>query len=149
MTEPNADIITAIRSLLLLFDPLTDIVDDRIRPNAFHSTDENLPALMLELTDGTQQNVLDRSAAIIDATLEITVRAPLASDCSEIAEIIRSKNTDPSTGLDGYTGSAGSGLILSAERQSFHNGKEVDADGDETSNFLSIQVYQILFKIGG
>ena len=145
----NDDILTSIRSLLLLWDELTDFVDDRIRPDAFHSTDENLPALMLELTDGTQLNALDRTAAIVDASLQITVRAPLASQAAAIAEIIRSRNTDPSTGLDGYTGSAGSGTLLSAERQSFSNGKEIDQNGDETANYLSIQVYQLLFKIGG
>lgn len=145
----NEDILTSIRSLLLLWDELTDIVDDRIRPDAFHSTDENLPTLMLEVTDGTQLNVLDRTAAIVDCTLNITVRAPLAVQAAQIAEIIRSRGDDPSTGLDGYTGSAGSGTLLSAERQSFSNGKEIDQNGDETANYLSIQVYQLLFKIGG
>lgn len=149
MTDPNLDIVTCVRSLLLLWDDLTNVVGERIRPESFHSTDENEPALMLELTEGSQQNFLERSSAVIDATLMITARAPLAAQVAEIAEIIRSRNTDPSTGLDGYSGSAGGGYILSAERQSFSNGKEVGQDGDETNNYISIQVYQVLFQLGG
>lgn len=149
MPTDNSDILTQIRALLLLWDPVTDIVDDRIRPEAFFSDDENLPAIMLELTDGNQTNTLDRTASVIDATLQITARAPLATQAAAIAEAIRTKGQTPSAGLDGYTGSAGSGFLLSAERTSFGTGKEVDEDGNETSNYLSVQVYQILFKIGG
>jgi hypothetical protein len=149
MPAENTDILTQIRSLLLLFDPVTNIVDDRIRPNGFHSTDENEPALMLELIDGNQINPLDRTAVIVDGVLQITVRSPSATQAAEIAESIRTQGTNPSTGLDGYTGSAGSGFLVSAERVSFSTGKEVDEDGDETSNFISLQVYQILFKMGG
>lgn len=149
MSDPNLDILTGIRSLLLLWSELTDIVYDRIRPESFHSTDANQPALMLELSEGTQQNFLERSSVVVDATLMVTVRAPLATQAAQIAEIIRTRNTKPSTGLDGYSGSAGSGYILGAERQSFSNGKELDTDGNETENYISIQVYQLLFQLGG
>jgi hypothetical protein len=143
------DVLKNIRSLLLLWSDLTAIVGERIRPNGFHSTDGDLPAVMMELPDGRQMNTLDRSEAIIDATLTLTTRAPLASDAASIAAIIRSRNTTPSTGLDGYSGSAGTGIIKSCERMSFETGIEVDDDGTETGNHLHVQVFQILFQLGG
>lgn len=145
----NSDILTAIRALLLLWDEVTDYVDDRIRPEAFHSDDEQLAAVKLELTDGRQQNFLDRSAVLIDGVLMITCRSTNAATVNAIAEAIRSRNTDPSAGLDGYSGSAGTGTLLSAERTEFETGRELDEDGDETDNFLSVQAYQVLFKLGG
>lgn len=149
MTEPNSDILTALRSLLLLWPEVTGIVDDRIRPNVFHSTDGNDAALRLELVDGNQTNFLDRSGACVDGVLQITARDPLATGAAELAEYVRSRGTNPSTGLDGYSGSAGSGNLLSAERVGFTTGREVDDDGNETGNFLFVQVFQILFAIGG
>ena len=143
------DVLKNIRSLLLLWSELTALVGERIRPNGFHSTDGDLASVMMELPDGRQLNVLDRKTAIIEATLILTVRAPLAGQAAQIAEVIRSRNTTPCTGLDGFSGSAGSGFILSCERMNFETGIEVDDDGDETGNFLHVQGFQILFKLGG
>lgn len=143
------DVIKNIRLLLLLWSDLTAIVGDRIRPNGFHSTDGDLPAVMMELPDGRQMNTLDRSKAIIDATLTLTVRAPRASQAAEISAIVRSRNQTPSQGLDGYSGSAGTGVIKSCERMSFETGIEIDDDGTETGNHLHVQVFQILFQLGG
>lgn len=143
------DVLKNIRSLLLLWENLTAIVVDRIRPNGFHSTDGDLPAVMMELPDGRQMNTLDRGEAIIDGTLTLTVRSPLAGQAAQIAAIIRSRNTTPSTGLDGYSGSAGTGILKSCERVSFQTGIEVDDDGTETGNHLYIQTFQILFQLGG
>lgn len=143
------DLLKNIRSLLLLWSDLTAIVGERIRPNGFHSTDGNLPAVMMELPDGRQMNTLDRSEAIVDATITLTTRAPLASEAADIAAIIRSRNTTPSTGLDGYSGSAGTGFIKSCERISFETGIEIDDDGTETGNHLHVQTFQILFQLGG
>lgn len=147
----NTQLLTALRSLLLLWSEVTNHVVDRIRPNMFSpSVDgDTSKAVVLNVLDGTQLNTLDRTAAIIDATVEITIRAPLQTEADQIAEAIRTRNTTPSTGLDGYTGSAGAGFLMSAERRSFSSGAEVSDDGDETGNFLSVQVYQIQFKLGG
>lgn len=143
------DILKNIRSLLLLWSDLTAIVGDRIRPNGYHSSDGNLPAVMMELPDGRQMNTLDRREAVIDSTLTLTVRAPEQSQAAEIAAIIRSRNQTPSQGLDGYSGSAGTGTIKSCERMSFETGIEIDDDGTETGNHLHVQVFQILFQLGG
>ena len=141
--------LTGIRSLILLWSEVTDIVGERIRPNVLHSSDGSAPSIKLELVSGSQQNFLDRSGCLIDGVLEVTSRSELASEAALVAEMVRSRGENPSIGLDGYSGSVGSGVLKSAERIDFDSGGELLDDGSESGLFVHIDRYQILFEIGG
>lgn len=149
VTEANESVLKNIRSLLLLFEDLTDVVSDRITPNQFGGEDHQQPSVMLELRDCEQQNTLDRSACLVTGNLVITIRSmdDLLND--QLAEVIRTQNTDPASGLDGFSGPCGSGILLGCERSGFDTSIVFDEDGDETDLFDSVQMYRIHFQIRG
>ena len=149
MTAINDQILTGIRSLLLLFEDLTDVVSDRITPNQFASDDQQQPSVMIELRECTQQNTLDRTSCLVTGTLVLTIRSKDDILCDQIAESIRSQNTSPSTGLDGYSGGAGDGELIGSERTDFDTSIVYDDDGDETDLYDSVQVYRIHYVIRG
>jgi len=147
-TDINHNILTGIRTLLMLFGDLTASVGARITPNQFAGADQQQPAVMLELRDCQQQNTIDRSGCLITGTLVITIRTKDDLLCDQLAEIIRSNGTVPSTGLDGYSGPAGTGQLLSAERTDFDTTIVYDDDGDETDQYDSVQIYRIHYAMG-
>lgn len=146
-TDINHKILTSIRSLLMLFADLTASVSDRITPNQFAGADQQQPSVMLELRDCQQQNTIDRSGCLITGTLVITIRTKDDLLCDQLAEIIRTNGTSPSTGLDGYSGSAGTGQLISAERTDFDTAIVFDDDGDETDLYDSVQLYRIHYAM--
>lgn len=145
----NADIQTGLRALLLLWEEVTDLCDDRIRPDAPTAIDGNETHLSIELSDGVQNNVLEREVAFIQATVVLRIRSTDASECKALAEAIRSRNAVPSVGLDGYQGPAGDCDIVECQRTGFSFSKVYDDDGDETDLHESLQVYDVWYLIGG
>lgn len=145
----NHDILTGVRSLLLLFPDLTDVVSDRIRPERPHSEDGNLPQIILELPNADQDNVLDRSCALIRGELQVRIRSTDITQTNQLAEIIRTQNANPSEGLDGYAGTAGDGDIVQCERRGFSSGVVLDDDGDETDLYENLQVYDLWYLVSG
>lgn len=144
----NADILTGVRSLLKTFPALTSAVGDRIRPNALHA-DDIAPAVILEIPKAEQDNCLDRDVALIRAELLVRVRSADKTQADLLAEVIRSQNTIPSTGLDSFAGEAGDCEIIQCERSEFSTDLLYDDDGDETDLYESIHVYQLWYLIGG
>lgn len=147
--EPNEMILKNIRDLLLLFESVTDEVSDRITPNQFAGIDFQRPAIMIELRDCSQQNTLDRSACLVTGSLVITIRSKDDALNDRLAAGIRTQGTEPGTGLYGFSGVCGDGVLLSAERSDFDASIVFDDDGDETDLFDSIQVYRIHFELKG
>lgn len=145
----NADIQTGLRSLLLLWEEVTALCAHRIRPDAPTAIDGNETQVSIELSDGVQNNVLDRAVAFIQASVVLRIRSNDSQECRALAEAIRSRNLTPSEGLDGYQGPAGDCDIVECQRTGFSFGKVYDDDGDETDLYQSLQVYDVWYLIGG
>lgn len=148
-TEANDSILKSLRDLLMLFEALTDVVSDRITPNQFAGDDHQQPAVMIELRDCQQANTLDRAACLVTGSLVLTIRSGDDALNDYLAGIVRTNGTTPGTGLDGFSGNCGDGVLLGCERSDFDASIVFDDDGDETDLFDSIQVYQIHFQLRG
>lgn len=147
MTTDNRNILAEIRTLLLLWDEITDITDVRIRVDGFAADDGTNAAVMLEIVDGNQQNFTGEDTPCMIADVLVTCRSTNETTRTQMAEAIRSRNTDPSTGLDGYRGSAGLGWIIQSNRTDTAAGKLYDQDGDETDFYEQRDVYRILYRV--
>lgn len=139
MTTDNRNVQANIRELLLLFDPVTDLVDDRIRVDGFAESDGTQPAIMLELTSGDQTNFLGGGAAI-NGDLLVTCRSTHEGTRTNMADAVHDV-------LNGYRGSAGLGRLCECQRVSTMAGKLYDDDGDETDFYEQRDTYRILYSV--
>ena len=144
----NTNILAELRTLLLLWDEITDITDMRIRADGFAANDGTDDVVMLEIIDGNQQNFIDEATPCMIADVLVTCRSTNETTRTQMAEAIRSRNTEPSTGLDGYRGSAGVGWIIQSNRTDTAAGKLYDQDGDETDFYEQRDVYRVMFRVG-
>lgn len=134
---------TDIRSFLLTLPALTAIVGSRIRPDQRDESDGDQPAVIIEIADGQQFNDLQANGGLVQ--LDVIFRC-LSHDVTEseaIGEAIRTNNTNPGTGLDGYEGIAGLGYIQSANRQSFNSDAVFDEEGQPTGEHEHSAFYSI------
>jgi len=136
--DPKSD----IRSLLLTFSAVTDLVVDRIRPDQRDPGDVDQAAIVIEVTDGEQFNDLSGEGGL--CRLEVLFRcvSPDAIEASALGEALRLNGTDPGTGLDGWNGVAGSGH-LQANRISFSEDAVFDEDGEPTGEHEHAAVYSV------
>lgn len=147
MPTDNKNILAEIRTLLLLWDEITDVTDMRIRVDGFAADDGTLAAVMLEIIDANQQNFCGEDKPCMTADVLVTCRSTNETTRTQMAEAIRSRNVSPSTGLDGYRGSAGLGWIIQSNRTDTAAGKLYDQDGDETDFYEQRDVYRVLYRI--
>jgi hypothetical protein len=147
MPIDNSNILAEIRALLLLWDEVTDLCDMRIRVDGFAIDDGTEASVMLEIVDSNQMNFLEESRGCVTADVLVTCRCINETTRTELAEAIRSRNTDPTTGLDGYRGAAGNGWIIQSNRTDSAAGKLYDADGDETDFYEQRDLYRIMYRL--
>jgi len=140
------DILTDIRSLLLLMSDLTDVVGSRIRREGPEAADENDPVVILELPDGEQINTL-ADGGFCFADLVVRCRSTDIVEADAMAETVRTNNTDPSTGLDCFRGTAGNAAVIQCERTQFGTTELQDDDGDDSGVFESWAVYSIHYEV--
>lgn len=103
-----------LRTLLLTFSGVTSQVGTgdaaRIRPDRLHQ-DEDLPGVIIEVDGEDPLNDLAGVGGRVYAAVNIKCRAATKAVARALAESIRSNDTDPGTGLAGYSGTPDSDLI--------------------------------------
>lgn len=140
MSIDNSNILAELRALLLLHDPVTDLVDMRIRVDGFAADDGQQPAIMLELNNADETPFLGEEAAAVQADILVTCRSINETQRTQLAGAVRDC-------LQGYRGPAGLGWIDQCVRANFAAGKLYDEDGDETDLYEQRDLYRVLFRI--
>lgn len=120
-----AEIEESLRTYLLTLEAVTALVGTgdsaRIRPDRLHQ-DEDLPAVVIEVDYEDHLNDLDGKGGLVYADVNVKCRAETKAVSRQLAEAIRTNDTDPGTGLAGYTGTAGDqtiGAVLEDETTGF------------------------------
>lgn len=126
--EPTLE--QAIRQMLLSFSAVTAHTEQRIRPE-FLDRDDELPAILFGVEEETLHDDIEGRGGLITARvlIEVIDYTRLASRALEQA--VRTNNTDPGTGLQGYRGQVGPFLIdgaTLARRKPFFVERETDED---------------------
>lgn len=140
MPIDNTNILAELRALMLLDDPITDLVDMRIRVDGFAADDGQQPAIMLEMTNADETPFLGEEAAAVQADILVTCRSTNETQRTSLAKAVRDQ-------LQGYRGPAGNGWIVQCYRSDFAAGKLYDEDGDETDLYEHRDLYKVLFTI--
>lgn len=136
----NHNILAELRSLLLLDDGVTDLVDMRIRVDGFAADDGQQPAIMLEVSNADETPFLGEEATAVQADILITCRSINETERTTMAKAVRAV-------LQGYRGPAGIGWIDQCVRADFAAGKLYDEDGDETDLYEHRDLYKVLYRI--
>jgi len=139
-----------LRTYLLTLSSVTDKVgtggDARIRPDRLHeSDDESLQAIIIEANVDDPMNTLDGKGGLVYADVTLRCRATEKEDARSLAEAVRTNETDPGTGLAGYTGTAGSstiGAVLEDTRTTF----TMKDDGSDNGWYDVLANYVISFS---
>lgn len=102
-----------LRTLLLTFSGVTDLVGTgsaaRIRPDRLQQDDdETSPHVIIEVDSENKLNDLTGKGGRVMADVTIRCRAQEKEDARALSESIRTNDTDPGTGLAGYSGTPGS-----------------------------------------
>jgi len=104
----------SLRTLLKTFDAVTALVGGatapRIRPDRLDESD-TLPAIIIEVDDEEQLNDLSGTGGLVRAPVNLVCRAATKAAARLLARAVRTNNTDPGTGLAGYSGAAGEQTI--------------------------------------
>ncbi len=141
---------TDIRSLLLTFDNLVELVGNRIRPDYRDEADGNAACIVIEIPNGDQYNDLDGIGGLVNLDVLFRCIAPTAMEADEIAERLRTNQLQvdrdnpaaPGVGLDGYLGPAGTNGFLQANRVSWSTDAIPDEDGQPTAEHEHAVVYE-------
>lgn len=134
----------AIRAKLLTLNAVTLLVGDKIRPDQLAQSDR-LPAILISVDEEEPQNDLDGHGGLVDATVTISAIDSNATRARQLAEAIRSNNTNPGTGLAGFTGLAGDvhiDAILNRKSSDFL----ANDDGSEGGVFSIDSIYTVWYS---
>lgn len=105
-----------IRTQLLRFDAVTDLVDARIYPDVVpqltdaESRDMKAqaiylrPTIVIDMIEETPQNTLDGGDGMVIAAVSVRCIAQTKKVARQLAEAVRVNGTDPGTGLAGFNG---------------------------------------------
>lgn len=107
--------------LLLTFSGVTALTGTgdaaRIRPDRLHQ-DETIPAkkgaVIIEVDNEDPQNDLSGTGGLVYANVNLVCRAHEKAIARTLAEAIRTNDTDPGTGLAGYSGTPSGGSQIDA-----------------------------------
>jgi len=138
MPIDNTNILAELRALLLLYDPITDLVEMRIRVDGFAADDGQQPAIMLEVNNADETPFLGEEASAVQADVLVTCRSINETQRTALANAVRNA-------LQGYRGPAGNGWITQCYRSDFAAGKLYDEDGDETDLYEHRDLYKVLY----
>ena len=97
-----------LRTLLLTFSAVTDLVGTgdtaRIRPERLHQDDDDTEEAIIVQVDNIEHlNDLTGKGGRIFAYVTLVCRASTQALAEALAEAVRTNDTDPGTGLAGYT----------------------------------------------
>ncbi len=108
-----------LRTLLLTFSGVTDLVGTgdaaRIRPARLHQDKDKIPkdkgGVIIEVDSEDPLNDLDGVGGRVYADVNIKCRAATNEVARTLAESIRRNDTNPGTGLAGYSGTVNATVI--------------------------------------
>jgi len=136
-----------LRTLLLSFgSAITDKVGTgnaaRIRPDRLHEEDDDTQAaIIVEVDNERPLNTLDGKGGRRYADVTLRCRARTKAAARALAESVRTKDTDPGTGLAGYNGTVSGteyDAVLDDEQTSFSPAADGSDQGwyDVFSNYV-------------
>ena len=131
---------TDLRTLLLSFDAVADIVADRIRPDILDEGDE-MPAIIFEI-DSEEDGDLD---SLIKTTLIVRCIATEKEDARALSEAVKNNGT-PGEGLAGYRGVAGDGYINGATLDDSRPERAALEDGSDAGWYEVEQQYTVWYE---
>lgn len=101
----TASWMNTVRQILyaLIYELQGSITTSRIRPDRFHKQD-NYPGISIEVDDEDHLNGLDGKGGLVYSEVTVRCRAATRKAARQLAEAVRTNNTDPGTGLAGYDG---------------------------------------------
>lgn len=138
-----------LRDLLLTFDAVTAIVgsgaDARIRPDQLDEADKT-PAILIELQTIDHMNTLDGLGGLAKAMIHVTCLSEQKAKARQLCEAVRTNNTDPGTGLAGYTGAAGDGYIDSATLERTTVGQRPLFEGGDELIWAVTGEYEVMYQ---
>lgn len=94
-----------LKGLLLTWSAVTDLVGTRIRFDQLSEKDI-LPALVIDVQSEENESDLSGAGGLVTASVELRAVASTKKAAADILEAVRTRGTDPGTGLQGYTGPA-------------------------------------------
>lgn len=116
-----ATVETNLRTLLLTFSGVTALTGTgdaaRIRPDRLHKKDvipDEGGGVIIEVDNERPQNSIDGLGGLVYADVNIICRAREKEIARTLAEAIRTNDTNPGTGLAGYTGTPVGGSKIDA-----------------------------------
>lgn len=98
-----------IRDALSDMSAVTTLVSTRIWDEWFRS--DTYPAIVIEVDNEEQQNIIDGTGEVFIADINIICRADTRKASRSLAEAVRLNGTDPGTGLAGYDGEFKAALL--------------------------------------
>lgn len=140
--DPKSD----LRSFLLTLTAVTNLVDSRIRPDQRDEADGEADCIVIEIPNGEQFNDLDGIGGLVQLDVLIRCISHDVTTSEAIAEAVRLNGTNPGSGLDGYTGVAGLGLITQANRENFSTDAIFDEEGQPTGEHEHAASYSVWYQ---
>lgn len=126
--EPTLE--QAMRQMLLSLSAVTNQVGQTIRPDLLDRGDD-VPAILIQIEDESLHDDLDGRGGLVTATVIVEVLHTTRMGSRQLEQAVRTNNTDPGTGLQGYRGQVGTFFIDCASltrRRPFIVERETDED---------------------
>ena len=145
MTIPAQPIHDSIRAFLLTLDAVTDVVGTaKIRSEVAEQRDAP-PWITVSTTRIEHHNTLDGLGGLAKATVEIKLVTESAVDRWDMVEDVRINDTNPGTGLAGYSGIAGENEIH-AHLIDTEAGFTPSQDGTERDLYSCLSTYVVEYN---
>lgn len=129
-----------LRAFLLTLSAVTDVVGStKVRPDVAEQDDEP-PYIVIQTRRIDHANSLDGLGGLAKATIEIHCVSLSAVERWEMVEDVRINDTNPGTGLAGYSGTAGTREI-EAHLTDTVSGFNPATDGSEKDVYYCVSTY--------
>lgn len=138
-------LIEDLRDFLLTRTAVTAIAGQRIRPGALAQRDA-LPGIVLRVETQERMNDLSGEGGLVDAEVTVLAVSEDAVEAWRLAEAVRTNDTDPGTGLAGYTGAAGEGLLDSCVLESDEYDVVEKKEGSDEYWHIVASRYRVMFS---
>lgn len=141
-----------LRTLLLTFSGVTALTGTgdsaRIRPDRLHQRD-TIPAtgggVIIEVDNEVPQNDIDGKGGLVYADVNIICRAREKAIARTLAEAIRTNDTDPGTGLAGYSDTPVGGSQIDAVLEDVQTNFIPEAEGSDKGWYDVYNNYTVSF----
>ncbi len=146
MTTVRVD--EAVRARLLSLTALAALVGQAIRVDELDQG-ENADAVCIVVTEEFAESDLQGQSYLVNASLDVECYSRSRTKSRQIAEAVRSNNTDPGTGLAGFDGNSGKGAFTVLAWRGRSLGVEVSPSGEGTGRFVCTDSYEIQYTRAG